>query len=86
MLDVAETAEPPIIVVDLSEIEYFSNAFNRVLIDVWNKLRERNGQLALCGLQPTCHEVIKVTRLDQLWKVYRSGDDAVADLGANGES
>lgn len=78
ILDAADTADPAIVVVDLSETEYFNNAFNRLLLKAYRKLKNRDGQLALCGLQPVCREVIRVTQLDQLWDIYEDRGEAIA--------
>lgn len=87
LLTKAATVDPPRIVLDLSETTYIGSTFIELLVRAWKRLRERGGTLVLCGLQPFCTEVLRVTRLDSLWKSYPSQQEAVASAASfsNGE-
>lgn len=83
LLTEATTADPPKMVVDLSQTRYIGSAFLELLVRAWKRLRQRGGTMALCGLRPFCTEVLHVTRLDQLWRAFPTRDEAVAALGEN---
>jgi anti-sigma B factor antagonist len=78
----ASNVDPPLLVVDLSHVDFFGSSFIELLYRVWSRLNSRGGHFALCGLSPYCREVIEVTRLDQLWPIYPSVDEAVAGVKA----
>jgi anti-sigma B factor antagonist len=76
----ASNVDPPLVVVDMSHVEFFGSSFIEVLYRVWSRLQARGGHLALSGLSPYCREVIEVTNLDQLWMLYDTVDEAVAGV------
>ena len=78
LLNQATEAEPPRMVLDLSETNYIGSAFVELLVRVWKRLTQRGGTMALCGLRPFCTEVLRVTRLDRLWNAFPTRDQAVA--------
>lgn len=81
MLEAARTAEPPLLVLDLSHTRFFGSAFIEVLFRTWNRLNARpGGKFCICGLTPYCAEVIQVTHLDRLWHIAKTRDDAVQSL------
>jgi anti-sigma B factor antagonist len=81
LLTEASRAEPPRMVLDLSGTSYVGSAFIELVVRAWKRLRVRGGTMVLCGLGPLCAEVLRVTRLDQLWKAFPTRDQAVAALG-----
>lgn len=78
----ASNVDPPLLVVDMSNVDFFGSSFIEVLYRVWSRLQARGGHLALSGLSPYCREVIEVTKLDQLWMLYDTVDEAVAGVKA----
>lgn len=83
LLSVANTADPPLVVLDLAQTKFFGSAFIELLFRSWNRLNSRNGgRFAISGLTPYCQEVVEVTHLDRLWEVHKSSSDAVAALRA----
>jgi anti-anti-sigma factor len=89
LLREAEQADPPCLVLDLGRTDYIGSRFVEALVRVWRRLKQRGGTLALCGVQPFCLEVLKVTRLDQVWAVYpsrREAIEAIETLNVSAES
>jgi anti-anti-sigma factor len=84
LLQAAVAAEPPLVVIDLSQTEFFGSGFIEVLFRVWNRIQQKpGGKLSLCGLQPYCREVLEVTHLDKLWPLHAARADAVKALRGN---
>ena len=83
LLTHATTADPPLVVLDLSQTGFFGSTFIELLVRAWKRLKERGGQLALCGLQPFCAEVMQITQLDSLWGNYPTREAAVASITAD---
>jgi len=81
LLEVAERADPPLIVFDLSQLRFFGSALIEALFRAWNQLKVRpGGRLSLCGLTSYCREVVEITHLDQLWSIFETRADAVSSL------
>jgi len=67
-------------VLDFHGTEMIGSHFLEILVRAWKRVGERDGQLALSGLTPFCTEVIRLSRLDRLWDLYPTKEDAVAAL------
>ena len=83
MLDTAESADPPCVLIDLSRTRFFGSSFIEVLFRIWNKINGTpGGRFALVGLTDYCQEVLSVTHLDKLWTVYATLEDGVAAIAS----
>ena len=81
VFEVAETADPPLVVVDLSQTSLFSSAFLASLIRIWCRLHSRDGgTFAVSGLAPRCERMVQVACLDQFFGTFESKDEAVGAL------
>ena len=72
------TADKPRVVLDLSRTRYFGVDFVNVIEQISDKVAQRSGRMALCGLTPFCAEVVKCARLDQQLTSHATRDQAVA--------
>ena len=68
------------LVIDLAHTEFFGSAFLGILFRVWNRVTTSGGGFALCALRPHCREVIRTARLDTLWPIYDTRQEAVGAL------
>ena len=83
MLEAAGTVDPPRLVIDLSQTTFFGSSFLELLYRAFEILSKREGSaFAISGLTPYCREVIDITHLDRLWKIYDTRDEAVNALQA----
>ena len=81
IIQVADAADPPLVVIDLSQTSFFGSAFLAVLFRGWKRLCARDGgKFALCGLTPSCETVIKSLKLNDLWEIYKTREAAIAAL------
>lgn len=77
----AVDGERPVLLVDLSHVQFFGSSFIEVLFRVWNRVQQQHeGRFALCGLTSHCAEVIEVSNLDKLWQVFPTREAALASL------
>jgi anti-sigma B factor antagonist len=80
LLDITENLTRPLLVIDMTSIEFFGSSFIEVLFRVWKRLSTKpEPHLAISGLQSYCREVLKVTHLDSLWQIfdtYQAASDA----------
>jgi anti-sigma B factor antagonist len=80
LLEIAQSADPPLIVVDMSRTKFFGSAFLGTLFRVWRRLTKRKGKLAMCGASGPCADVLDVTQVNRLWNLYKTRDEAVDSL------
>lgn len=80
LLELAQATTPPLLVLDLSATKFFGSSFIEALFRTANRMKSRGGKFALSGLGPYCMEVIQITRLDSLWPVTKTSQEAVAKL------
>ncbi len=74
-------AEPePRLVLDFKNVEHLSSAALGVLITLNKQVTERKGKLALANIQPQIFEVFRITRLNKLFNIQGTTDDAVQAL------
>ena len=80
LLAEAQSVEPPLVAIDLSQTSYMGSAFIEVLVRACKRVNARQGRLVLCGMQPLCVEVLVAMRLDKIFELFASVDEAVAAL------
>lgn len=83
LLEIADEAHPPLVVLDVSHTTFFGSSFIEIVFRMWNRLRgQPGGNLALCSVTPYCREVLQVAHLDTLWRMYPTRAEAVAALSS----
>ncbi|MBS0265708.1 MAG: STAS domain-containing protein [Planctomycetes bacterium] len=80
LIGVASKAEPPLVVLDLTEVQFFGSSFIEILFQIWSRLHARSGRFGICGLCAHCEDVLKIAHLDTLWPLFATRPEAVADL------
>jgi len=68
------------LVIDFSNVRFLTSAALGLLIRIAKKIREQNGRLALCSIQPKILEVFKITQLDRVFQIYPDTHAAVNAL------
>lgn len=79
-----EPANPPLLLLDLSDTTFIGSSFLGVLVRVWKRIRERNGRMALSCVNEICSEVLHASKLDTIWDIYSTREAAVRALAAAG--
>jgi anti-sigma B factor antagonist len=70
-------AENPKFVLDFSNVGHMSSSALGMLITLHKRVREKKGQLRLCGIQATIYEVFVITRLNEIFEITKTLDDAI---------
>lgn len=73
-------ADAPKLVLDFSRVSHMSSSALGMLITLQKRVREKNGQLRLCGIQPNIREVFVITRLNEIFEICDTREDALASL------
>ena len=84
--DLADSASPPFMMIDLSNTKYFGSAFIGFLIAVANRLKERgDGRLGLCGLAPFARMALEKTKSDTILVLFDTSEEGVVEFAASAE-
>lgn len=75
-----EAASSPRMLISFSNVDHLSSAALGALITVNNRVRAKQGQLRLADIDPQIYEVFVITRLNQLFEIHDSSDDALASF------
>ncbi len=73
----------PLIVFDLSQIDYFGSVFLGVLLRCWKMVQAKGGSMALACVSVRARELLHLTSLDFVWPIYESRREAVEALLAD---
>ena len=68
------------LVVNFCNVEFFSSSVLGLLIRVAKKIYESDGQLKLCQINPKILEIFKITRLDRIFEIYETRQEAIQSL------
>jgi anti-sigma B factor antagonist len=80
VLKLVDADAQPKMLLDFSGVEHLSSAALGVLISVHNRVKSRSGQLRLCAISKPIFEVFRITRLDKLFQVHASAEQAKQSL------
>ena len=78
---VIERANPPKLVISFSNVDHLSSAALGQLITINNKVRDQAGQLRLCNIDPQIYEVFAITKLNKIFEIHDTTEDAVSSIG-----
>jgi anti-sigma B factor antagonist len=70
----------PKLVLDFAAVSHMSSSALGMLITIHKRIRERNGQLRLCAIQPAIFEVFVITRLNEILKITADQKEALESL------
>jgi len=70
----------PKMVLDFSCVSHMSSSALGMLITLHKRIRERNGQLRLCNIQPAITEIFAITRLNEIFQICKSRAEAMESL------
>ena len=76
-----ETNPNPRVLIDFKNVEHLSSAALGTLINVNNKIRQKDGILRLATIAPQLLEVFKITKLDHLFHIHPTSEDALKSFG-----
>jgi anti-anti-sigma factor len=80
LAEVEKAPDPPRIVLDFSNTTYISSRVLEVLFRIWKRLKERQGKMIICSVQPFCGEVLQITHLDRIWHLAPDRKTALEEV------
>ena len=76
---VAKSAAPKF-VLDFSGVTHMSSSVLSMLIALRNRIREKGGELRLSGIQPPILELFAMTRLNEIFTICQTREQALQTL------
>jgi anti-anti-sigma factor len=76
LYDLISTTKPKLLL-DFSAVDHVCAAGLGFLINLNNRMRERQGKLRLCGIKPGILEALEITKLDKLFKIDADREQAL---------
>jgi anti-anti-sigma factor len=73
-------SEIPRIVLDFTNVAHMSSSALGMLITLHKRIREKDGQLRLCSIQPAISEIFEITRLSEIFQIAASREAALSGL------
>ncbi len=77
LLKPLQRQENPLILFDLSRVDYFGSMFLALLIRCWKLALSQGGSMALAGVTSRTRELLRITSLDIVWPIYESRQEAL---------
>jgi anti-anti-sigma factor len=77
LVDAIRKTTTSAVIVDFSQVGYFGSLLLDTLCVVWKSLRERSGTMALCHVSDVAQEILAKSKLNSLWPIYSSRQDAI---------
>ena len=76
---IEESAQPKLLL-DFANVEHLSSAALGMLINVNNKIKQKNGKLRLANIKPQILEVFVITKLNKLFKIWPTRAEALTSF------
>lgn len=65
------------VVLDFHKTDYYGSTALGFFVKLWKRVRDCNGRMVFCGVSDNEREILKVTRLDGLWPICSSREEAI---------
>ena len=75
-----DQAAVPKLLLDFAHVDHMSSAALGTLINISNRVKEKNGQLRLANIKPQIYEVFVITKLNKLFRILNTRDEAAASF------
>lgn len=73
----AQAGKPPRVVVDLSQVDYMDSSGVATLVEAYQIARRNSTKMVLCGLRDRVKSIFEIARLDTVFSITDSRDDAL---------
>lgn len=81
-----EAEHRPRLVISFAGVDHLSSAALGTLITINNKVKNRDGQLRLCNINPQIFEVFLITKLNTLFHIYPTIKEALESLRSGAQT
>lgn len=78
--DLVEKQKPKNLIIDFSDVKFFSSQMLGILINAKKKLSANGGNIIISGINPQLYRVFKITNLDKIFTFYPNAQAAIDNL------
>lgn len=78
LLKLLDENKPKKLVLNLGEVPYMDSSAIAVLVEALQKMRKNGGKVFLTNLQPRVKGLLEIARLDSIFGIVSSEDEALA--------
>ncbi len=75
-----ESERPERIIVDFDGVKFFSSLLLGLLVEIWKKMKEYDGTMAISGINPRLNRVFRITNLDKIFEFHPDRQTAIRAL------
>jgi anti-anti-sigma factor len=68
------------VVLDFHKTDYYGSTALGFFVKLWKRVKERKGRMALCCLSEHEREILAVTKLDGVWPICSSRQEAIKSV------
>ena len=68
------------LLVNLSKVKFLDSSGLAALVAIWRNLSSKDGQVKLCGINPSVRMVFELTRIHRIFEIYDSEEEAIASF------
>lgn len=79
---IIEQSDAPQLLINFANVDHLSSAALGALITINNKVNEKDGKLRLANIDPQIYEVFVITRLNKLFSIHETLNDAMQEFNA----
>ena len=83
IMEPLRSQDGPLVVFDLSQVNYFGSMFLAVLLRCWKLALAQGGMMVLAGVSDHAKELLRITSLDMVWPMYATRREAMEALLAD---
>jgi anti-anti-sigma factor len=83
VLELLERRHVRNVVLDFQNTDYYGSTALAFFVKLWKRISSHNGRLAFCNISDDEREVLRATKLDELWPLCRSREEAIALVKAD---
>lgn len=65
------------VVIDLARTDYYGSTALGFFLRLWKRVKTHGGHMALCNVSIHEREILEVTRLDHMWPICASRNEAL---------
>ncbi len=77
---IVDGQDRPRVLINFHNVDHLSSAAQGTLITINNKIRGKDGQLRLAEIDPQIYEVFVITKLNKLFQIFESSEQAMASF------
>ena len=78
---IIDLSSTPKLLISFANVDHLSSAALGTLITVNNKIKAKGGMLRLADIDPQIYEVFVITKLNRIFEIHDTVDNAVSSFG-----